>query len=127
MKLSRTFGLRSLLLAIFVCAVGLGVYRNRQWPSEVRQVRPGMTVAEIGAAFGRPTKKQGDRSLGMLEYQYEWGRLSIQVRHGRCTGAAFTVTDDWPEIYLVVPDGSIQRCPFLTNFARASKRPGKSR
>lgn len=91
-RLSRTFGLRTLLLAIFACADGLGVYRANLPPSEVRQVRLGVTVAEIKNQFGKPqlswTGPKPVRHMLRMEYYYKWGAFAVMFPPDcdRCIG-----------------------------------------
>jgi hypothetical protein len=77
----RTFGLRTLLLFIGVCAVTMAAHRANLPPPEVRQVRLGMTVTEIKKKFGKPqlswTGPKPVRHVLRMEYYYKWGAFAV--------------------------------------------------
>jgi hypothetical protein len=91
-RLPRTFALRSLLLLVLICAVALSAYRANLPPPEVRQVRLGMTVAEIKEKFGKPqlswTGRKPVRHMLRMEYYFKWGAVAVMFPPDgdRCIG-----------------------------------------
>ena len=65
----RTFALRTLLLLVLLCAVGLAVYRNRPRHPDSTLVHPGMTCNEVADAIGAPGRVDRDGN-GRVTWTY---------------------------------------------------------
>jgi hypothetical protein len=76
-RLPRTFGLRTLLLAVLACALGIlgyGLLPNEVSRSQIRQLRSGITADEVIAILGEPDSVDRNASrLGFMDdYDESW-------------------------------------------------------
>ncbi len=84
------FTLRTLLVVVATCAVGVSVYCRRNLPPhELRQVEIGMSRAEVIDKLGKPSYENAPNGQvgALLVFRRDWGR----------TWVSFT-TDDKCEI-----------------------------
>lgn len=65
----RTFALRTLLLAVLVCAIALTAYRNRARHPDMALVHTGMTYDEVLDAIGEPGRVDEDAD-GRVSWTY---------------------------------------------------------